>query len=56
MTINDTELCSYQLKIEQEAKRLEMLTRDGRGADLWDALEKIGLAAQLAQYRLMEIK
>lgn len=55
-TINDLELCEHVLKIVLTARKLEELERDGKGNELFWALEKIGMAAKLAQYRLMEIK
>lgn len=53
---NDLDLCAHLLRVEQGAKKLEELERDGRRRDLWNTLEAIATAAQLAQFRLLDIE
>lgn len=56
MTINDYELTDLVLKLQQEARGLNYLEREGQGYDLMKSLHRMEIAAQLAQKRLAEIK
>ena len=56
MTINDYELTDYILKLQQDARALNYLEREGQGYELMKSLHRMEVAAQLAQRRLAEIK
>ena len=56
MTINDYELTDCIVKLQQDARGLNYLEREGQGYELMKALHRIEIASQLAQQRLAEIK
>ena len=51
----DAELSYYTSRTQSEARKINELERDGKGYELMKTLQRIEIAVQMAQKRLVEL-